>query len=217
MKRQKKQSPAIGGGCVAGGASTRKQSPQAADSRAGFLRQNAGRLIILAAITFFAYIPAIGGHYIWDDDQYVTQNHTLQSAARPGPHMARARGDPSVLPACLQQLLAGAPLWGLNPAGYHVVNVLLHICVAGLLFYILQYLHLPGAWLAALIFALHPVHVETVAWISERKNVLSGLFYMGSAVFFLRFFRAEMLPGATMEMNNGGITLPGWCCLSAPF
>ena len=55
---------------------------------AGFLRQNAGRLIILAAITFFAYIPAIGGNYIWDDDQYVTQNHTLESRARPGPHMA---------------------------------------------------------------------------------------------------------------------------------
>ena len=76
------------------------------------------------------------------------------------------------------------------------MNVLLHICVAGFLFYILQYLHVPGAWLAALVFALHPVHVETVAWISERKNVLSGLFYMGSAVFFLRFFKAGDAPGS---------------------
>lgn len=196
MKRQKKQSSAIGGGCVAGDASTRKQSPQAADTRAGFLRQNAGRLIILAAITFFAYIPAIGGHYIWDDDQYVTQNHTLQSAQGLGRIWLEPEATPQYYPLVFSSFWLEHHLWGLNPAGYHVVNVLLHICVAGLLFYILQYLHVPGAWLAALIFALHPVHVETVAWISERKNVLSGLFYMGSAVFFLRFFRAGDAPGS---------------------
>ena len=199
MKRQKKQSPAIRGRSVAADASTRKQSPPAAGSAAGFLRQNAVRLIILAAITFFAYIPAIGGNYIWDDDQYVTQNHTLQSLEGLGRIWLEPVATPQYYPLVFSSFWLEHHLWGLNPAGYHVVNVLLHICVAGFLFYILQYLDVPGAWLAALVFALHPVHVETVAWISERKNVLSGLFYMGSAVFFLRFLKARDAAGSRLR------------------
>ncbi|MGO9312932.1 MAG: tetratricopeptide repeat protein [Syntrophobacteraceae bacterium] len=190
MKRQKKQSHAIRGGSDSEEASTRQQSPPAADAPAGFLRQNAGRLIILVAITFFAYIPAIGGNYIWDDDQYVTQNHTLQSLQGLGRIWLEPAATPQYYPLVFSSFWVEHHLWGLNPTGYHVVNVLLHICVAGFLFYILQYLGVPGAWLAALVFSLHPVHVETVAWISERKNLLSGLFYMCSAVFFLRFFKA---------------------------
>ncbi|MFZ0930721.1 MAG: tetratricopeptide repeat protein [Syntrophobacteraceae bacterium] len=209
MKRQKKQPPAIQGRSVAADASTRKQSPPAAGSAAGFLRQNAVRLIILAAITFFAYIPAIGGNYIWDDDQYVTQNHTLQSLEGLGRIWFEPVATPQYYPLVFSSFWLEHHLWGLNPAGYHVVNVLLHICVAGFLFYILQYLDVPGAWLAALVFALHPVHVETVAWITERKNVLSGLFYMSSAVFFLRFLKARDAPGSDYGNERWRLYLAG--------
>jgi tetratricopeptide (TPR) repeat protein len=126
----------------------------------------------------------------------VTRNHTLQSLEGLGRIWLEPEASPQYYPLVFSSFWLERRLWGLNPIGYHIVNVLLHIGVAGFLFYILQYLDLPGAWPAALIFALHPVHVETVAWISERKNVLSGLFYVSSAVFFLRFFRAGDTPGS---------------------
>jgi hypothetical protein len=78
-------------------------------------------------------------------------------------------------------------LWGDWPAGYHLLSILLHCASALLLVRILRQLQMPGAWLAAAIFALHPIQAESVAWISELKNTLSGVFYFGSVLAYLKF------------------------------
>ena len=113
-------------------------------------------------------------------------------------------------------------LWGHHPAGYHLINILLHGLNAILIWKILQFLQVPGSLLAALLFALHPVHVESVAWITERKNTLSGLFYLLSAWCYLRtmlrppeekpskalYFASLLLFGAALLSKSVTATLP---------
>jgi tetratricopeptide (TPR) repeat protein len=147
------------------------------------------KLLLLLAVIFLAYTSAINCGYIWDDDMYVTDNATLASAGGLARIWATPQASPQYYPLVFTSFWLEHRLWGTDPLGYHLVNVLLHACLACLLYYLLLRLEVPGAWLAALVFAVHPVHVETVAWISERKNVLSGLFYMLSAIALLRFYR----------------------------
>lgn len=78
-------------------------------------------------------------------------------------------------------------IWGQSTLGYHLVNISLHLLAAFLLFQILARLQIPGAWIAASVFALHPIEVESVAWISELKNTLSAVCYLGAALIYLRF------------------------------
>src|SRR5437867_7371745 len=129
---------------------------------------------LLVAATLAAYIPALQAGYIWDDDAYITDNPTL--ATLDG--LRRIWFDPQALPQYYPMVhttyWVEHHLWGLRPFGYHLDNVLLHALSVLLLWRVLELLSVPGAWLAALLFALHPVHVESVAWITERKNVLSG-------------------------------------------
>src|SRR5437660_885487 len=111
-------------------------------------------------------------------------------------------------------------LWGLNPLGYHWVNILLHVANALLVWRLLARLNVPGAWLAGAIFALHPVQVESVAWITERKNVLMGCFFLLTllawAVFVdertkrpWRFYGLASVPyGLALSAKTTACTLP---------
>jgi tetratricopeptide (TPR) repeat protein len=134
-----------------------------------------------------AYHPVWFAGFIWDDDKYVTQNPLLT-----GQHSLRriwfSLESPSqYFPLTYTTFLFERALWGLNPAGYHRINLLLHAANALLVWRLLARLRVPGAWLAAAIFALHPVQVETVAWITERKNVLMAFFFLLSVLAWINF------------------------------
>ena len=144
--------------------------------------------IAITAGCFAAYMPAIRqGGFIWDDDKYVTQNRLL--TAPDGLYRIWFSTDaPSqYFPLVYTSFWVEYRIWGLNPAGYHTVNVVIHCLNALLLWSILRRLAVPGAWLASAIFALHPVHVESVAWVTERKNVLMLLFSLLSILCWVKF------------------------------
>jgi protein O-mannosyl-transferase len=149
----------------------------------------AGALAIALA-ALFAYWPAIQGGFIWDDDSYVTGNRLLQDLDGLGQIWVPFQ-TPQYYPVVFTSFWIEYQLWELNPRGYHIVNVLLHILNALLIWRLCIALRLPGGviggWLVAALFALHPVHVESVAWITERKNVLSGALYLSAALAYLRF------------------------------
>ena len=97
------------------------------------------------------------------------------------------RASPQYYPLTFSVLALERRLWGLNPAGFHLVNVALHACNAVLVWFVLRRLGVPGSYFAAGLFALHPVEVETVAWVTEHKNTLSGLLALASLRAYLQF------------------------------
>lgn len=141
----------------------------------------------LFAVVVLTYIPALSCGFIWDDDDYVTENTTLRSADGLRRIWFERGATPQYYPLVHTSYWLEYHLWGLDPAGYHLVNVLLHAANTVLVWRVLGKLGIPGAWLAAALFGLHPVHVESVAWVTERKNVLSGLFYLLALSSYLDF------------------------------
>jgi len=160
------------------------------------VRDNSGKVrqlipwLLLVGAVVVAYLPALRGALLWDDNMHVTR-----------PELRSMHGLWRIwfdLPATQQYypLLHSAfwvehRLWGDSVVGYHLVNVLLHAASSCLVVIILRRLSVPGAWLAGFAFALHPVCVEAVAWISEQKSTLSGFFYLASALTYLTFDRTR--------------------------
>lgn len=138
------------------------------------------------AATFLAYFPSLSGELIWNDLDYVT---------KPALRSLEGLHDIWLKPGATEQyypLLHSAfwfqfRLWGESPLAYHFVTIMLHAGAAVLFAFVLRRLVIPGAWLAAFIFALHPVHVESVAWITEQKNTLSLVLYLAAALAYLCF------------------------------
>jgi tetratricopeptide (TPR) repeat protein len=150
--------------------------------------------LALLGLLAAAYAPALRGGFVWDDDAHVTRPelrgvHGLERIwAEPG---ATQQYYPILHSAFWLEHRA----WGDFAPGYHVTNLALHALSALLLYVLLRRLGLPGALLAAAVFAVHPVCVESVAWVSEQKNTLSTVFCLSAALAYLRFDR-DRRPGA---------------------
>jgi len=137
--------------------------------------------IILAGV--LPYLPALRGGFVWDDEPLITSNLLLRTSSGLGEIWAGSR-TADYFPLTNTIFWIEHHLFGNNATGYHALNILLQAANALLLWRILLRLKIPGAFLAGLIFAIHPVHAESVAWISELKNVLSMFFFLISALFF---------------------------------
>jgi len=164
------------------------------EAAAGYEKFSGGarNLVLCAAgllvLTFAAYLPVLRAGFIWDDPDYVENNLTLRTAGGLVDIWVHPKMLPQYYPLVHTTYWVEYHLWGLNPVGYHVDNVLLHAANAVLAWLVLRRLQVPGALLAAALFAVHPVHVESVAWVTERKNVLSGFFYLAAMLVYLRAF-----------------------------
>ena len=158
-----------------------------------YSRQDALAFLALGLLVVVSYLPAmLWGGFVWDD-KILTSSQSVQEWSG----LWRLwSGDAYTLddtieghywPLVYTTFWLEHKLWGFAPAGYHVVNVLLHLANALLLWHLLRRLAVPGAWVVAAVFAVHPSHVESVSWVVERKDVLSGLFYLTAVLAWMRF------------------------------
>ncbi len=158
---------------------------------------------LIIALTVVAYLPALDAGFVFDDSMYLVDNSrmgTVEGLASLWTDVGQPDYRHQYYPLTSTALWAQHQLWGFRPFGYHFVNVLLHALNAVLLWRLLRALRVPGAWVAAVIFAVHPVHVQSVAWISEIKNVLSTLFFLSSALVFVRAF--GLVPGTKARRHE---------------
>ncbi len=150
-------------------------------------------MLLIGIVVLIAYIPAIFGDYVWDDAS-LPNNPQINAAGGLwdiwlNPSANHHEGH--YWPLVYSTFWLEAQIWGLHPASLHLVNLLFHLFNATLFWILLARLGAPGAGLAALVFALHPIHVESAGWIIERKDVMSGMFYLLTALAFLRWERKK--------------------------
>ncbi len=150
---------------------------------------------LILALTLACYWPALRGELVWDDAAHITRPD-LRSAAGLWRIWSDPRATQQYYPLLHTAFWLEHRLWGDATLGYHLANVLLHAGAACLLVLALRRLGVPGAPLAGLLFAVHPVCVESVAWISEQKNTLSLVFYLLAAIAYLGFCRRRGRPAA---------------------
>ncbi|MBC8329423.1 MAG: tetratricopeptide repeat protein [Planctomycetes bacterium] len=169
--------------------------------------------VLLVVLALAAFSSALPNRWIWDDNDYVTENPVLTEDGG----LERMWTEPSSLPQYYplvhttfwieRRLWGDDDAGGPNPFGYHLDNVLLHGLGAVLLWRLLLRLGLPGAWMLAALWMVHPVNVESVAWVTERKNVLSLLLALGSILLSLRWAekRSPLVLGAAVLLFAGAL------------
>ena len=151
-----------------------------------------GALLVFCVI--LAYLPVRHAGFVWDDNIYITENPLLTAPDGLWRIWFSLDAPSQYFPLVYTVFRLEHALWGIAPAGYHWVNLLLHVVNALLVWRLLTRLRVPGAWLGAAIFALHPVQVETVAWVTELKNVSSLFFILLSLLAWIEFVEDRPRP-----------------------
>ncbi len=140
-------------------------------------------------MTFVAYLPSLGNGFLnWDDNFYVTENPVMTHPTLHGLLTQNLGGN--YHPLTMASLLLNYKISGLDPGSYHWLNLLFHIANTALVFFFVRKLSGGRLWtsvVSALFFGIHPMHVESVAWISERKDVLYAFFYLIALLTYLRY------------------------------
>jgi tetratricopeptide (TPR) repeat protein len=171
--------------------------------------------IILVLLVVAAYARVWNAGFIWDDDAHLTQNVCVVGPA--GLTEIWTTAEATYYPLVLTTLWALHKLVGLNPLPYHALNVLFHVANALLLWRVLKMLRIPGAWMAATLWALHPVMVQSVAWITEMKNTQSCFFYLLATFVFVKWnasrrwwqlLLAIVFAAAAMASKTSTVILP---------
>ena len=147
-------------------------------------------LLALGLLVVVCYLPAmLWGGFVWDDSILIDAKpvRDVSGLWQIWFSPSDIEGEGHYWPLVYTTFWLEHKLWGFDPTGYHIVNVLLHLANTLLVWHLIRRLSVPGAWVVAAVFAVHPLHVESVAWVIERKDVLSGLFYLASALVWLRF------------------------------
>ena len=195
--------------------------------RAWFTRDWFWGLVLILAI-FLAYLPVWFAGFIWDDNLVLTDNASIAGPLGFKEIWTTSAAD--ICPLTLTTFWLEHALWGFAPLPYHLVDVLLHGACTVTLWRVLRLLRVPGAWLGAALWGLHPVEVESVAWIAETKNTQSGLFFLLSILFFVRWLRTNANEGArarwcyalsllcgalAMASKSSTVILPVVLCLCA--
>ena len=178
----------------------KRRQEQAAQENSGPRRRWLLAIPIIVG-TLAAYQPAMRAGFIWDDDQYalrMEELHTWEGLQR---LWFEVGTTVQYYPLAYTTHWLEYHAWGLEPIGYHVVNILCHALVAVLMWRVLRALRVPGAWLAALVFAVHPVEVESVAWVMERKNLLSAALVLGALLLFIRY-RPALAGGGNQRQSH---------------
>ena len=151
--------------------------------------------VFLAFTTFMAFWRVIQGDFIFGDDPlYVTENaHIMHGVTWEAVRWAFTNIYANFWhPLTMISLMLDFQLYGLNPHGFHLTNLLLHVASTLILFFVLHRMT-KAPWKSAFVatlFAVHPLNVESVAWVSERKNVLSTLFWMLAMVAYVSYTSA---------------------------
>ena len=142
--------------------------------------------ILFVGLAFVIYAPVLAAGFIWDDGRAITDNVALRSW-----HglwdIWTGQGDADYFPLKSTVLWLVYQVFGARTSPYHILNIGVHAANAVLLWRVLRQMSIPGAWLAGLVFLVHPTHVESVAWVSECKNTLSLLFALLSLLAWFRY------------------------------
>ena len=175
-------------------AKTRRHQPRR-ESRT-LTRQDALGILALGLLLVGSYFPAFFAGFVWDDRVFTEARavRDMDGLWRVWFSPAEIENEAHYWPLVYTTFWLEHKLWGYAPTGYHIVNVLLHLVNTLLLWRLVARLTVPGAWIVAAVFAIHPLHVESVAWVIERKDLLSALFYLAAFSAYIRFV-AERRPG----------------------